>query len=397
MVKQKSYTDRVSAADKAIGFDYQYYYFLYRVLKLGKGQSAGLEVKDDVHTELANDHQILIQLKHTTLRKSDGSIKNLTTLDSDLWKTLSNWSKVITDKDTDRNTEENQLHFIRKTDFILVTNKSQTDSWRFFSVLKSIDTARQQLESLKSESIDETIQGYVQDVLNLSDFVLAAFLRNIHMDFNVDEVIDLCKQAIFEHHVPEKRVEQLFRDLDSQIRQDNFISIRNGDKIIISFSDFSIKYRRFFDIARNTDLNVIQYHKKLPTNLKDQTFVKQLFDVGDITDNDVEHISKYTRYMLTVKTNLIQWQKNGELTQGEVNQFNNEAKLRWENKFRSTHRRQDGTNPIELALEVLDAMRTEKLMLGSQAMGTEFNNGEYYHLSDIPEIGWHHDWEKKYR
>ncbi|KJV05109.1 hypothetical protein VZ94_20600 [Methylocucumis oryzae] len=32
---QKTYTERTTAANKAIGFDYQYYYFLYRILKLG--------------------------------------------------------------------------------------------------------------------------------------------------------------------------------------------------------------------------------------------------------------------------------------------------------------------------------------------------------------------------
>jgi hypothetical protein len=397
MVKQKIFSDRTSAADKAIGFDYQYYYFLYRVLKLGKGQSVGLEVKDDVHTDLANDHQILIQLKHTTQQKTDGSLKNLTTFDPDLWKTLSNWSKVITDNDAGRNSEEARLDFIDKTDFMLVTNKSQTSSCRFFSVIDSIDTARQQLELLNSESKSKPIQDYIQDVLNLSDRVLAAFLRNIHVEFDVNEVIELCKDAIIEHHVREERVEQLFSDLDSRIRQDNFISIRNGEKIVISFSDFSRKYRRFFDLARSSDLRVTPYYKALPTNLKDQTFIKQLFDIGDVKDNDVERMSNYTRYMLTVKTNLFQWQMNGELTEDEVNKFNDEAKIRWDNKFRSTHRRQDGTNFIELALEVLDAMRTEKLMFVSQPMGTEFNNGEYYYLSDIPEIGWHHEWEKRYK
>jgi hypothetical protein len=39
-----------------------------------------------------------IQIKHATQKNVDGSAKNLTDFDSDLWKTLSNWSKVITDK-----------------------------------------------------------------------------------------------------------------------------------------------------------------------------------------------------------------------------------------------------------------------------------------------------------
>ncbi|MGT2431936.1 hypothetical protein ACU4GI_25965 [Cupriavidus basilensis] len=65
MSKDKSFSDKTSADDKSIGFDYQYYYFLDKVLNLKTGQSAGLEVKDDVHTELDVDVNILFQIKHT--------------------------------------------------------------------------------------------------------------------------------------------------------------------------------------------------------------------------------------------------------------------------------------------------------------------------------------------
>lgn len=46
MSKLSSVADSVSAADKSIGFDYQYYYFLYKGLTMKKGETVGLEVKD---------------------------------------------------------------------------------------------------------------------------------------------------------------------------------------------------------------------------------------------------------------------------------------------------------------------------------------------------------------
>ena len=397
MAVQKTHAEKTAADDKSIGFDYQYYYFLHRVLKLGKRQSVGLEVKDDVHTELENDQQILIQLKHTTQRKRNGSLINITTFDSDLWKTLSNWSKVISDKGSGRKIETSQLNFVAKTEFMLVTNKSQTGTCRFFDVIEPIKNSRKQLELLKSQTRDSTIKDYIQDVLNLSGPVLTAFLTKIHLEHDVEDVITLCKESIAEHHVPENRVEQLFRDLDSQIRQDNFLSIKKGEKIIISFSDFSKKYRRFFDIARNQNLKISEYHEPLPANLKDQIFTRQLTDIGDLSKDDVEYMSNYTRYMLTVKTNLLRWQLDGDLTSEEITKFNGEAKVRWQNRFRAIHREKNKIDGITLALKVLDEIRMEKLMLGSQNMGTEFSNGEYYYLSDIPEIGWLSDWETKYK
>lgn len=115
MSNDRKHTEKTSADSKAIGFDYQYYFFLWKLLSLKTGESVGYEVKDDVHTELANDHQILYQIKHTVKLNSSGSPKNLTTSDSDLWHTLSNWVQVITDANDGRENKGEQLKFLEKT------------------------------------------------------------------------------------------------------------------------------------------------------------------------------------------------------------------------------------------------------------------------------------------
>ena len=397
MTTQKAHTEKTSAEDKSIGFDYQYYYFLYRLLKMGRRESVGLEVKDDVHTDLSCNRQILIQLKHTTQQKADGSPKNLTSYDSDLWKTLSNWSKVITDKVAGRDTEKSHLNFISKTDFMLVTNKSKSKFCRFFDLLETLDDIRVELVSLNDGTSDDNIKGYINDVLSLSDTVLLAFLRNIQIELNIDDIIGRCKDALIEMRLPPHRIEQVFRDLDSTIRQDNFIKIRNGEKIEISFEQFNVKYRRFFDIARSENLTIDRCHEPLPPSLEEQIFIKQLLDIGDIQPNDINMMAELTRYMQMVKRNLLIWETSGELTGEEVRLFNEEAKSRWQIKFHSTYRNLRNANYNDLALEVLDEMRKEKLCIDTQPLGTDFSNGEYYCLSDIPVIGWHHKWEERHK
>lgn len=398
MENQKTHAERTAAADKAIGFDYQYYYFLYRVLKLGLNQSVGLEVKDDVHTDLDNDYQILIQLKHTTQKNADGSAKNLTTFDSDLWKTLSNWSKVITDKNAGRNAEKDHISFISKTEFMLVTNKSHTSSCEFFSILETPKNAKSKIEILKSQTQDKTIQEYIGNIINLSDSVLEAYLGNVTIELGVDEIIKRCKNAIIEHHVPDSAVDQLFSDLDSRIKQDNFIAIRAGEKIVISFEGFRCKYRKYFEIARNPELKIVKNYIPLPLALNEQVFIKQLIDIGEIQEeHDEELMSKYTQFMLMVKISLEHWYQKGDLTAEEIDNFNKEAKIRWENKFRSKYRGRVTRDVNDIALEILDELRTERLNIGPQQMETDFSNGEYYYLSDKPEIGWQYDWENKYK
>src|SRR5690606_16015486 len=106
--------------------DYQYYYFLNELLNLKNGQVVGLEVLDDVHVERHDGSHLLIQLKHTVQKNAQDIPINLTTMDSDLWKSLSNWCKVIVDPAEGRISAPTQIAFIEKTGFLLASNKSDS-------------------------------------------------------------------------------------------------------------------------------------------------------------------------------------------------------------------------------------------------------------------------------
>ena len=88
-MNERSRAETTSAEDKFIGFDYQYYYFLNELLNLKRGQTVGLEVLDDVHIERTDGTHLLVQLKHTVQTYEKGAPINLTSLDGDLWKSIS--------------------------------------------------------------------------------------------------------------------------------------------------------------------------------------------------------------------------------------------------------------------------------------------------------------------
>lgn len=98
MANLKTHQETTAAEDKSIGFEYQYYYFLYLILGLETGETIGLEIKDDIHIDFQNGNQTLLQLKHSIQTDANGKIINLRESDSDLWKTIYNWIKVINDK-----------------------------------------------------------------------------------------------------------------------------------------------------------------------------------------------------------------------------------------------------------------------------------------------------------
>jgi len=405
MAAEMQHTDKTGAADKSIGFDFQYYYFLWRLLNLKTNETIGLEVMDDVHTELTNNRQILIQLKHTIQNKADGSPINITTLDSDLWKSFSNWSKVISDPVANRKEEKQQLEFVNKTDFLLVSNKSENEKNKILLLLKelrdgskSFDEIKTEIQSLHGLTQDETIKAYIGDILVLSDAVAECFFRNLSFDLGCDDIIGKCKTAIKEHKIDASKVDDVFHCLDSRVRSENFSIIKNKQKIIFSFDDVLLKFRKCFDQARNGTLTITKFTGNLPDLLESQVFIQQLIEIQDIKKDDIESMAKFTRCLLQMQNNIDDWYQSGNLTLSEVEAFKNEAKVKWENEYRSLYRKDCSEEEIaDKAVQLLDALRKETLILATQEMPTDMSNGQFYHLSNVPEIGWHKDWEGKYK
>ena len=404
MKLKKAVKDTVAAENKSIGFDFQYYYYLYQLLRVKHDERVGLEVKDDVHVEFPNGSQALIQLKHTVTKSSNGKPANLTTKDIDLWKTISNWCKMICDPGDDRANKKNQKTFLEKTQFVLASNKSDNAKNAFISNLKrfqrndiKIQELRSIVEKLQESTKDSEVKQYVSDLLSLPVDILTLFLSKISFELDVGDIIAQCKLAIKDCKVPENRIDDVFKSIDSQIREDNFYSIQRGIKISVSGAEFYKRYRKHFDKGFNANLLIRKYEITLPDKIEDQVFIKQLIDIEDIQPDEIELIAEFTTHKLQLQNNIEQWIQEGELTQSEKSEFMKDAILQWRNIFRSKHRAQPTPDEInQKALEILDLLRDKKLSLSGAELTTELSNGEFYHLSDQPLIGWRFDWREKY-
>jgi hypothetical protein len=200
MSSLKTHAEKTSAADKSIGFEYQYYYFLLKALNLKVGQSVGLEIKDDVHTELGQSINIFYQLKHTTQLNAAAEPIALTRLDKDMWKTLYNWSMVIKDEQAGRKELQSQIDFVKKSDFHLVSNKTKSKSNTIFDAIENlqlhladISEVRTEIEDTLASTTDEDIKKYIIEVLLLEQAVLENFLRQIRFELEVNDVTTLIR------------------------------------------------------------------------------------------------------------------------------------------------------------------------------------------------------------
>lgn len=395
--------DKHTADDKVVGFDYQFYYFMYLALNLKHGDRIGFEVKDDVHIDMPNGTTILYQAKHTILTKSDGTPENLTTLDNDLWKTISNWIDMI----------KSNKSILENHEFCLVTNKSEEsnkfiESLAIFKNNIDVDKVINFIKQLKEKTKNREIKSYLNQFLSIGKKKMGQFLLRLTIETKTDDIINKIKDRIYEHCHQKDLVDSIFDSLSSNLNKAKYLDIKERRKFEITFDDFNERFGKCFKVAyENKPLPRRNFSLNLPEDLEAQIFIKQLLDIEDVVFGD-HQIIEYTTHMLQAINNLEYWIENNFILPTDIEGFHKEAILKWRNEFRAKYRQIERKiklgHPVvdfeddikELGVQLVDLLRKEDLILIGNPLGIEISNGYYYALSNTPEIGWHYDWEQKY-
>lgn len=395
-----------SAAKTEIGFDYQFYYFIYLMLDLRHGEKIGIEVKDDIHIDCADGTTTLIQTKHTLQTSKIGETINLTERDKDLWKTISNWVKLIQE-------QVDPIDFISKTKFQLISNKSIAENPLIIKInnLREKDCKvadfKTYLKVLSENTTDDTISKYIKDFRNLKGNELVKFAEKLDFRLSQDDLINKIKERLLENiHIPE-RVNDVYTNLHTELRDSNYLTIKSNGKMEISFEDFNNRFRQCFKIALSNKLPIRSFDFTIPNNPEKQHFIRQLIDIGDISEKDKEDIIAFTTQMFQLYNNLKSWEESGDLLPSERKLFNRETQLLWKNSFRNKFRIikskiESGLSSVEIdkeikiqAVDLLDEMRKQILKIDDNMLTIELSNGQFYYLTENKEIGWHYDWENR--
>jgi len=403
MAETKSILDQHTAGPIAIGFDYQFYYFMYLALELSNGQKIGFEVKDDVHIDKADGTTILYQAKHTI-----DNLQNLTTLDTDLWKTLSNWSDFI-------KADKSNTDFLNKHSFVLVTNKSKNNndfinSLTQFKTDNDIDKVLITINELANKTQDETLKKYIKNVGSLGKRKLTLFLAKLSIETNLDGIIHRVKNRILDKCLQDKFVEPIFEKLFSNLQETKYVDIKDRKKFEVSYDDFKNKFGKCFQIAFEAKpLPKREFPILLPEDLESQNFIKQLLDIGEIQSGS-NFIKNYTTKMLKALNHFSYWVDENFVLPTDMDEFKKNSIQIWENEFRAKYRQIESQiasgssiDDLEidiknLGIELIEHLRRQDLSIsGYPTLGIEFSNGHYYALSDNLEIGWHLDWENKFK
>ena len=275
-----------SAAGSMAGMMYQVYYFLKQLLLLQPGESASLELYDDV--ALASGETIkYVQLKHTV-----ESGKRMTKRDHDLWKTLAMWVIIIQSKGGD----EEQRQWLLGSDYVLLTNKDTEDN-EFVALLTEFkrnetdeNSWKKLCDFINKQATKNTSNedGKTNDVDNfakaLAEFKLKReFLQRVVVEEQsdddiiqkIDNVLEVTKY-IKKASVPILR-ESLLGRLVASFKN----TISKGNASVYTAESFNQEYGDIISKIRDRKFVKNAVPIVFPQKIDDMTFIKQLEDIND--------------------------------------------------------------------------------------------------------------------
>lgn len=398
-----------SAAAGDAAFTYQFYSFIYKLLCLEKGETVGYEIRDDLHIESFDGKLKLVQVKHTTQKKADGTPSNLTNLDIDLWKTLSNWVGWI--KDSKRTIKE-----LEQVSYVLLTNK-EAGKIQFHDKLKefkngniTIEDLIEELNRLYESTKDETIKNHIDTIRTFNKAKLSILFKNIEFETGNDDIIQKIKNKLESIcRFNPSALQNVYKLLISSINDDKFASINGNVAFSLSYDDFNQKYRNCFEEAydvENLPIRDIPVETSLDfDSLRKEIYIRQLSDIYAInSDSDIVNIH---HCKLAWDNHMLDW--NDLLLPDDYKRMYANAHQHWWNCHQEayyslklklarepSHQPQD-EDVLPMAFSCLTKTRSKCIYYRTQNLDTVLSNGFYYTLSNLPVIGWHHSWEELYK
>lgn len=391
-----------SAVGSMAGMTYQIYCYFKQLLLLKPGESASLELYDDV--ALASGETIkYLQLKHSVT-----SDKRMTKRDHDLWKTMAMWVKIIQSKGN----EKEQLQWLTESEYILLTNKNTEDN-DFATLLNKFkkDVKDNNVWNELSDFIDEQASkntpsedGKLNDVdkyaKTLKEYKYKReLLQRIIVEEQTDEDIlkEIDNVLEFSKYVSKASVPCLRKALLGSLMESFVNSIQKGLPSVYSAESFNQKYGAIISGCRERKFVRLREPLELPDNIDDLTFIRQL---EDIQDNKVKESKNRLVTEFLSFSNDYNLSKSS-LTEDDIMDFEKDVHERWDNLYDEIYGENEDLIEIDAlrsARKLLRSTRKEQVVFNGEYIGSPSSNGCYYYFSNgnHPTIGWRKDWKERY-
>lgn len=406
-----------SAADIFVAFEYQWDYFVLMLLKENDDDATvSFELRDDVDTQ-TEEGITLYQIKHSVRKSSKGETINLSNRDTDLWKTISIWMKYIDD----------EPDILENTKFQLITNKAISKN-KFVEAIEAFHNTHS-VEDLKSAIVtikesertekskiksDNSVTNHLNVAQIITDLLNKTYLNEFCSRIYILKTSDVLEEDIKRimsnrFGLNHNRIDWVYDQLMTKLRNDSIDNIKSGKSVTYNGAVFKERYQSIFDIGRRKiyfkDCSINDFEG----NFRELLFMKQLFSVYYVKENEVDRMSRLTLSWLRFNNNFHELCNDNILINEDVNNLTKDVLSAWDNcynkKYRKITEMSTDDELSEAGCCTIDDMREKLFSLAETPLGNQLSEGCIYYYSnsateiipDLPLIGWHRDWKNKFK
>ncbi|MGR2919441.1 hypothetical protein [Acinetobacter sp. 1125_18A] len=399
------HSEKVAADKKSLGFEFQDFVYIEKLIELTQGQTLCLELYDDIHVETIADgcvkELLLIQVKHSI------DSGNITDRDIDLWKTIDNWLKLIPELPVD-STLRFQLYTNKTLNnqiFVSMLKAPRQNILAILDYIREIDSKIFEAESKKEpkDSVNP-IAKYVKAIAETSDEELKFLFDRFEFHSDNSSITARISAALLQLAIPAACLDEARKHVIGAFKESKFSKIIKGEKVVITFDDFRVDmgFDRIIRSARADPIEFdrfvdLYYNYQRPDKLSftHSKFYEQLQDIGidndEIVDRGIE--------MILAEQFMSSLQEAGSFSVSENLRLENKAVTDWQLLHRQLHRRtnQDDENEhLRVSLDCYDKTMISPLKVSDVELPKNLSCGTYIKLSNLPRIGWRRDWKGKF-
>lgn len=408
-----------SAKGAISGFIFQFEKALLMLSELKNlNDAVSIEQVDDVATINKNSVLIAVQAKHSI--SPHGSTFQDTSYA--LWRTLQIWVRKI-----------EKGVFNDKTTFICCTNKeikedsllfkmSQTEN--FDEILEKIIQIKKDQEKKLSDfkQSDPKKGSSIESVLKIIRSVLRKKkqLETVVLNLQIKNESDIKQEFLNTLRVgidsySEQQKNKIYHEFHGWIFNRSIAKWRNNSEAIFKKEEFDTKHFQVFSNPSITNLifrtkkdlqNLYKIEGGVFSNLQTELFVKQLDDIDRNPRAKERIIKKAIINFFYYDIELSHLIKEGNFTKPDFDDFIEQCEDLWQDIFdricikAPTQYTDEEKNIIAANIfdESMSDLRSRfKDYVSFNQSNDYFKKGCLLKLSNIPQIGWHPDWEDKYK
>lgn len=404
------------AKGSVAGFIFQFEVALLELAQLNANESISIEKVDDIGKEDDKGVYICtIQAKHSISMSSS----NFGTTSVDLWKTINNWiDKVkaktlnesndflaITNQKIPNNSivrEFNKISFDELFKKVLILKNKQQEDYE----------EKIKLDAEKGKTIKATITRLEKVIAHKSEFEIIIKKFKFREEANVKE--DFLNKTFLNSIESIEKRNDIYQRFYGWISETSFENWKANKEAVFSKSLFDRKYA--FIISSHTLIEgIFRTKRQLNENEvidinkinKNELFIKQLEEINREFNDEIIRRAIIDYIMCDIEITYLITNVNGTiLTRSDFEEFQEKCEDKW-NDIKKKHIRKSfdkysDDEIIEICSNIYDEIIGEVKVSFQDTYDFNDNdryiqNGTFLKLSNIPKIGWHPQWELKYK